>query len=190
MHRYGINVRHLGRVRARAKVPELRRAILVEMLSRVIKANLRTRWRQLMEKHPGAEEESYKHTTAKYLNLVLGQSDKSALYWQFELQPHIVTKYKEALTSYEQTIESTSHMRQDVDFLRSIFHRVCSLCGLKISPPILKKMNADRKWFLQKEPLPELHLRSFEHSSFSSLFFKGTVLTPNSDPFSLYQACD
>lgn len=40
--------------------------IMVEMIARVLKVNLRKRWRQQMEKFPASEMESFKHVTAKY----------------------------------------------------------------------------------------------------------------------------
>lgn len=67
LHRRGINLRHLGIVRQHAKLEEFRLVIMVEMIARVLKVNLRKRWRQQMEKFPASEMESFKHVTAKYV---------------------------------------------------------------------------------------------------------------------------
>lgn len=186
MHRKGLNIRYLGLIRSATKMPELKYVTFIEMTARLLKTNLRQRWRQLMQKEPSAEEESFKEVTAKYLNLVLGQNEKSSLYWQFELKPQLCAKFKGALSGTDLTIEGTNmwvrnilsivvslisnltfeslspqiNKRRDGNLLRLVFFRTCELCGIKVSPPIKKKIETDKNWFQQPYPIPKLHIRS------------------------------
>jgi hypothetical protein len=133
---------------------ELRKVILVEMISRVLKINLRKRWRQQMEKFPSSETESFKHVTAKYLNLSLGTSDKSSLYWAFELIPQLVNKFKEALSKSERT--DSRKMASDNHLKRFVLLRMSLLCGISFSPKFIEKLHQDPEWFNQERPVPEL----------------------------------
>jgi len=108
MHRKGLNIRCLGLIRSCTKMEEIKYVTFIEMLARLLKTNLRQHWRQLMQKEPSSEEESFKFVTAKYLNLVLGQGEKSSLYWQFDLKPQLSSKFKQALAPTELTIEVTN----------------------------------------------------------------------------------
>lgn len=155
LHRFGINLRYLGLVRQCATSDELRKVILVEMISRVLKINLRKRWRQQMEKFPSSETESFKHVTAKYMNLALGTSDKSSLYWAFELIPQLMNKFKDALTKSERT-DSSRKMASDNHLKRFVLLRMSLLCGISFSPKFLEKLHEDSEWFNQERPIPEL----------------------------------
>lgn len=156
MHRTGINIRHLGLVRQHAKSPELRQAIMVEMISRVLKVNLRKKWRQKMDKNPSAELESFKHVTAKYLNLALGTSDRGSLHWAFDLIPQLCAKFSGALTKEERSVQEGRSFFQNLGLRKLVTLRVATLCGIEFSAKFLAKIEEDQAWFYQESPIPEL----------------------------------
>eukprot|EP01122_Echinamoeba_exundans_P005431 TRINITY_DN15587_c0_g2_i1.p1 TRINITY_DN15587_c0_g2~~TRINITY_DN15587_c0_g2_i1.p1 ORF type:complete len:1160 (+),score=219.51 TRINITY_DN15587_c0_g2_i1:46-3525(+) len=157
MHRAGINIRHLGKLHSIASVKELKLAILVEMVTRCMKVNLRKRWRSHTIKYPSAEDESYKRVTVRYLNQVLGRSDKTSLYWTFELLPQVMQKFEDALTPEEQT-ELGKAASSDCILKMEISKRLEQLCGIEYSSKLADKFERDPEWFLQEFPIPELHV--------------------------------
>jgi tetratricopeptide (TPR) repeat protein len=151
------DIRHLGKLHSLASVKELKLAILVEMVTRCLKVNLRKRWRSHTIKYPSAEDESYKRVTVRYLNQVLGRSDKTSLYWTFELLPQVMAKFEDALTPEEQT-ELGKAASSDCIMKMEISKRLEQLCGIEYSTKLADKFERDPEWFLQEFPIPELHV--------------------------------
>lgn len=60
----------------------------------------------------------------KYLNLVLGNSEKSKLYWQFNLKRDLNDKYRYALSPEEFSIHTPL---RDTNLLIQLFKRVVDL---------------------------------------------------------------
>lgn len=94
VHRQGINMRHLGRLFVaitEEAVPELvkretcRALVMVEMLARCIKQDLRTRLRNRMKQKKLPLEEPYRKLVLDYLNLVFGNSALSDEYWDTKI---------------------------------------------------------------------------------------------------------
>jgi hypothetical protein len=160
LHRFGINIRHLGHVRQHATSNGLRKAILVEMIARVMKLHLRTRWRQQLEKFPTSEGSSARHAASKFLNLAFGISDKSLIYWTFELIPKLTDKFKNALTKLERSAMSRGEIERDLK--RHILLRLSLMTGISFSAKFVEKLYEDEDWFDQEQPVPELHISSVE----------------------------
>jgi len=95
IHEHGINVRYLGILRSHIQNKYIRRFILAEMISRVIKNTLREKMRDLSAAIAKKNQEiaskklrgtgegleigdtQYKQVAVHYFNLVLGRSEKS-----------------------------------------------------------------------------------------------------------------
>lgn len=154
------DIRYLGHVRQRATSIGLRKAILVEMIARVMKLHLRTRWRQQLEKYPSSEGSSARHAASKFLNLAFGSTDKSAIYWTFELIPTLVEKFKNALTKHERASVSRGGIVRGLK--RFILLRVSAMSGITFSQKFLEKIVEDEDWFDQEQPVPELHISGVE----------------------------
>lgn len=132
LHREGINVRHLGRVRTKVTSEKWRNALLIEILTRVIKNTIREKLRSQMEqlKHPGLVP--YRQAILEYLNLVFGQSPSSTIYWCTELLEKIELLYEDTLFIEKQ--QDTIHeLKGSVDLL-ALFTALRRLTGLVFSP--------------------------------------------------------
>lgn len=155
MHREGINLRYMGKIRKEAKSKELKRVILVEMIARVLKNTLRRKWRNLVKKNPECGEESYKHVTAKFLNRALGESNESFIYWQFYVKPAIVAKFADGLSHKELSIEAEL---RETELLKNILLRVLEMCCIVISAPLHERISKDSSWLKQPEPIRALDI--------------------------------
>jgi hypothetical protein len=72
LHRAGINVRHLGRVRALLESERMKQLILTEMTCRVIKNLIRHELRTLMEAIKYLSSEQVKEVIVKHINRAIG----------------------------------------------------------------------------------------------------------------------
>eukprot|EP01125_Pyxidicula_operculata_P011059 TRINITY_DN3612_c0_g1_i10.p1 TRINITY_DN3612_c0_g1~~TRINITY_DN3612_c0_g1_i10.p1 ORF type:complete len:1231 (+),score=183.36 TRINITY_DN3612_c0_g1_i10:494-3694(+) len=180
LHREGINIRHLGLVRSHVKNPEIRQLILIEMIARLVKNVLRKKWRDQMKKQPSASEEPCKKVAVKYLNLVLGNDERSKLYWQFELKQQLCEKFLGALENHELTARCTL---QDPDLLIALFTRVQELLRIQLTPPA-KQFSLARLWYQRPNPLGEMDIVTIKeviHTSNIVSFVEGLLLLNYSD---------
>lgn len=72
MHRLGINVRHLGQVRAYCKSPHAKKMILLEMVVRVIKDHINQKMRETVQIERGLSQEPFIEVVVDTFNLILG----------------------------------------------------------------------------------------------------------------------
>lgn len=159
MHREGLNLRYMGRIRKISTNKDLRKVLLVEMISRVLKNTLKKKWRNLMKKNPKCEEESYKLITAKFLNIALGSSNESSIYWQFHVKPELIQKFPDGLTSKEMNIDGNV---RDLDNIKYVFYRVLRMCQINLSPPLYERIMNDPSWLLQPKPIRALDIISID----------------------------
>lgn len=155
LHREGINIRHLGRVRAKVVTKRWRDALLVEILGRVIKNVIREKLRLQMEtlKHPGLVP--YLQTILEYLNLVFGNSAASTTYWSTTFVEKIDTLYEEALYHEKQT--TVTDLKERVDLL-ALFTCLRRLTGMVFSPHCI---SIGPQFFTVPAPFQETDLLSF-----------------------------
>jgi hypothetical protein len=97
MHREGINVRHLGRVRVLISSTGIRRVLLIEMIARVAKDTLRRLLRRKMRKVKIPSEDPYRRVVLNYLNTLLHREPHSDHYWKYALKRQIQSKFTQAL---------------------------------------------------------------------------------------------
>lgn len=117
LHTAGLNIRYLGKVRILTEKEETKHLLLVECISRVFKSN----WRSLLRKvcrsicYPG--DEPYRRATKevnlfsdctlphKFLNIIIGKSSKSHIYWNVYLKQSLMQKFSNVLSPEEQNAD-------------------------------------------------------------------------------------
>lgn len=155
LHREGINIRHLGKIRAKVQTQRWREALLIEILARVIKnvirENLRLQMKEL--KHPGLVP--YRKAILDYLNLVLGNSPSSAIYWRTVFLEKIEALYEEAL--HHERSGNVIHLKNSVD-LPVLFAAIRRLTGIVFSPHCI---SSGYQFFNAPAPFQDTDLLSF-----------------------------
>ena len=101
LHQAGINIRLLGVLRSHVTTPALREVLLVEMLARVLKGDMRRRWREKMASYKYISEGVYRRCSIDFVNLVFCRSAHSTRYWQQHIKRQISEKFHHALMSEE-----------------------------------------------------------------------------------------
>jgi hypothetical protein len=76
-------------VRRRVKMAEFRYVMLIEIVARVLKNNIRLRLRERMKKLKKPLEEPYRRLVINYMNLVFGNSENSEKYWNLCIKDDI-----------------------------------------------------------------------------------------------------
>eukprot|EP01119_Soliformovum_irregulare_P020731 TRINITY_DN6771_c0_g1_i1.p1 TRINITY_DN6771_c0_g1~~TRINITY_DN6771_c0_g1_i1.p1 ORF type:complete len:1301 (+),score=414.07 TRINITY_DN6771_c0_g1_i1:81-3983(+) len=132
MHREGINVRHMGKVRSHTKEPIIRRMLLLEMVCRTIKNCLRSRLRTKMEEIKVPAEEAYKQVVVDYFNLIIGSENTDGnRFWNLEIKNLMLFQFgKNSISAEEDSFPRLIHQEKD---LLQMFKRVQQLTGVRIS---------------------------------------------------------
>lgn len=89
LHSKGINCRYLGIIRQHLACKEAKTRVLIEILARVIKNNLRLKLRIKMKQLKKALEEPYRRLVINYMNLVFSNTEVSDRYWNTDLKDDI-----------------------------------------------------------------------------------------------------
>ena len=152
MHREGINIRHLGQIRAASNNHFIKRTLLLEMVVRVIKNQLRAKMREEMRNTAGLSQALFKKAVIDSFNLVLGTHVKrSRAYWE-QLRRDLCTKFyshftgRHGLTAAEET-GPIDAFRRSLSRVQDIFARVSQLVGVKLQKRTLKELQDDWKSF-------------------------------------------
>eukprot|EP00727_Mastigamoeba_balamuthi_P008686 m51a1_g444 hypothetical protein (1769) ;mRNA; r:86393-107549 len=102
MHRRGINMRFLGRVRAQSKDPKILGLLLVEMIARVLKSLLAAKLRKKHEEMGVvAVDQPYRTLCVDFFNLALGTSEPSDRFWDKTLVQALIAKFEYGLAPEE-----------------------------------------------------------------------------------------
>eukprot|EP01119_Soliformovum_irregulare_P021321 TRINITY_DN7074_c0_g1_i2.p1 TRINITY_DN7074_c0_g1~~TRINITY_DN7074_c0_g1_i2.p1 ORF type:complete len:833 (+),score=208.66 TRINITY_DN7074_c0_g1_i2:91-2589(+) len=139
IHRNGINCRYLGLVRKHTEDPESRIMILVNIVARVLKNNLRQKLRKKMTTLKKPLEEPYRRLVIKFLNVVFANTETSETYWRTSLKTDIRKNFLLALTNEESEIDYPLKPRLpsgeiDANFLSCVLRRFEKLVGMRLSP--------------------------------------------------------
>ena len=96
-HGHGINMRLLGYVRRASRQPVVRALLLVEMLARTAKAEVRETLRKSMGKSTILPSGSgLRSCIVRHLNLLLGAGKSSREYWEIDLRKSLESKFEYA----------------------------------------------------------------------------------------------
>jgi hypothetical protein len=160
MHREGINVRHLGRIRALLSSTGIRRILLIEMIARVAKNTMHHLLRRKMRKVKIPSEDPYRRVVLKYLNTLLHQEPHSDHYWKKTLKRQIQLKFVQAFDPVrvgsridsQMTIEGESLNELDPDYdlkhnwsnddYIHLFLRLQEMTGVELTQRALDELHA------------------------------------------------
>eukprot|EP01116_Phalansterium_solitarium_P015791 TRINITY_DN3523_c0_g1_i5.p1 TRINITY_DN3523_c0_g1~~TRINITY_DN3523_c0_g1_i5.p1 ORF type:complete len:415 (+),score=117.56 TRINITY_DN3523_c0_g1_i5:261-1505(+) len=152
IHSRGINARYLGRIRAEIADADFRAIILVDIVARVIKNNLRTRLRAKMKQLKKPMEEPYRRLVVNYMNLIFGHTGQSDSYWSGTIRDDITRNFTQALTPLELSVAlfkprrvaaDAGHDQQasplDTNFLLLLLQRFVKMTGIAFSSRIMNE---------------------------------------------------
>lgn len=129
LHRHGINVRWIGKVRSITKTTGPRQALLYEMVFRVLKNRSRALLRQEIQNLPSDQD------VLQVMVAVLTQlCDAHGVFWTTELVPTMVWNYPEGLSDDEaiRFLENPQELLNQLD-RKQLFHRLCQQLGIRLS---------------------------------------------------------
>ena len=101
LHEAGINLRYLGNLRHEVKREDIKQMILVEMIARIIKHELRSKMKQQMRELKLPLEHSCREMVIAHLNLVFGKSPESEYHFNHSVKEHLLRNFEEALSDTE-----------------------------------------------------------------------------------------
>jgi len=132
VHRGGVNLRYLGLVRSHVRDVALRDRMMVEMVARVIKEQLRVKMREALADTVLPLEDPRRQAVVKHMNLVFGDSAVSRQFWSSTLKKRLIEKYEGALSADEATDEYD--MRSAMQHLMpALFKRLVAVAGLRFT---------------------------------------------------------
>ena len=123
LHRHGINVRFLGLVGRQVQNPNVIRAIASEMVARLVKVDVRRRWRNLLARGQSAPAAAALRVCQIY-NLLLRESPEAQKYWANVITVGVRKKFPGAIAVVQQ-----NEWRDIVD-LEVVADRLAFMCGI------------------------------------------------------------
>ena len=105
LHQAGINIRHLGLLRRAVTTASIRDFLLVEMLARVLKGDMRRRWRAKMATVKHISDSAYRRCSIDFVNLVFFRSPASSQYWRLDVRRQLREKFTRALSDEEEAAD-------------------------------------------------------------------------------------
>lgn len=107
LHWHGINIRHLGAVRAcvRTENATLRSLLLNLMVSRVLKNMSHHRLRMKMRELRYAGEVPYQQCLVTFMNLVFGTSAESLSFWNMHIKHALIYQFPDGLLAEEKEVD-------------------------------------------------------------------------------------
>ena len=120
LHQAGINIRLLGVLRSHVTTLALRDVLLVEMLARVLKSDMRRRWREKMATYKYISDGVYRRCSIDFVNLIFCRSEQSTRYWQQSIKRQMCEKFHHSLTAEE----SQSHFDLKASLLPMLDERL------------------------------------------------------------------
>ena len=187
IHRQGINVRYTGVLRKNISELDCRTFLLVEvcvfyfsiscnnvimipphfqMSARIVKNKLRKLLRKKMKELKVPLEEPYRRLIISYLNLVLGDSEASEEYWNYNIKKAIQKTFEQGMSEQESSVahslkSSLSNFSNDkVDGKLLLFLRLQKMTGLRFTTRINEEFtNNPNNWAPRgAQPLDETDL--------------------------------
>jgi hypothetical protein len=143
IHREGINVRYLGKLRNCVTSEKWREIILTEMISRICKNLLRHKLRQ---KVLDLKIDQHKKLICDFLNKILGFGsfqDKSKKFWTQLSTNHLSQTFPNAL---DQSPSDPMLLKAQTN-LFAVIQRICELCDIDLTPQALSQMKSNLQTF-------------------------------------------
>eukprot|EP01094_Clydonella_sp_ATCC50884_P028131 TRINITY_DN834_c1_g2_i1.p1 TRINITY_DN834_c1_g2~~TRINITY_DN834_c1_g2_i1.p1 ORF type:complete len:608 (-),score=212.39 TRINITY_DN834_c1_g2_i1:186-1817(-) len=158
LHTHGINVRYLGLVytflnkeKESISRNNCRALLLVEMIGRVLKNDLRTRMRQQMQSLRKPLEQPYRRLVLNYLNLVFGSAPSSSRYWDTKLKNDLVKKFnglrlRQGSLKFKEVTEFLISNSPGLvhDWRWVLLSRLARMLGLRMDTGIMEQLSTNR----------------------------------------------
>ncbi|CAM9462148.1 unnamed protein product [Pylaiella littoralis] len=137
LHRHGVNIRHLGKVRGHVSEEEpsvLRNMMLTEMVARTLKNILRSFQRKWMKAERSTSEQGMRRLVVNFLNLVTGAHVNSASFWKEQVLLGVLQRFGlEALTFLERKHFWNSCIQNKPDVLKQCVFKLTEMQGLVLT---------------------------------------------------------
>ncbi|KAM9987697.1 hypothetical protein ACTFIZ_003048 [Dictyostelium cf. discoideum] len=160
-HKYGINHRHLGRIRSLITNKSLRKSILNEMVARVFRNQIKEDQRIQLTGQSVSSEEKCVHIIVSFLNRIIGNDRFDTLkdFWTISIKTLILKKYSNGLSCLngglsDEELDTKFDLLDSID-LYQVLLKFQNKSGIKLSSrvkSILKKASTST----QKIRLPVL----------------------------------
>jgi hypothetical protein len=103
VHKRGVNMRHIGRIRALATSPDVKKLLLSEMAARVLKNELNQRLRKQVELLKVPLSQPYRATALAFLREFLctsgkAESEATTHFWSVKIKPWLVDSFPTGLS--------------------------------------------------------------------------------------------
>eukprot|EP01113_Clastostelium_recurvatum_P033474 TRINITY_DN4421_c0_g2_i3.p1 TRINITY_DN4421_c0_g2~~TRINITY_DN4421_c0_g2_i3.p1 ORF type:complete len:1863 (-),score=406.47 TRINITY_DN4421_c0_g2_i3:80-5668(-) len=127
MHDAGLNMRHLGMLRARLVSEKLRQLALTEMVARAVT--------RLMQPHmrEARDMQEVKQIVAGYFGLVFGEGECSDQFWRAHVVPSTI-KFFPGGVGPDEAEKAPCPLRDGTDPTH-LMHRLCARLGVTCTPP-------------------------------------------------------
>jgi len=137
VHKAGINLRHLGRIRRAAKVEGVRVLILTACVARVMKHTFRSMMRTEMQRSQIPSDEPFKALACRYLGMVLNgfqgderrTSRRARRFWRTTVKAELKRRFRHILLSHE--------AKPDFDLRRCVQYKLLMYMFLKLTGVVL-----------------------------------------------------
>lgn len=132
VHRAGINLRHMGRIRANLKTPELKRVFMLEMVARSLKNRLRSEMRKLSS----SNDSQFTNLVLGFFGLIFASSTTpdtgsgTYIFWNTQLKLDVNNYFQFSLDSEER--KRTYDLRTSID-MGMLFVKLQQLAGIKFA---------------------------------------------------------
>jgi len=138
VHKAGLNVRHLGRVRAASQHVGLRALILSVCVARVMNQQLKAQMRELMRSLSLPSDEPFKGLCCRYLSMVMRgfpgdesyDNKQSRFWWTTELKRELENRFAHALN--EEELDPMFDLRKVVSY-KVVMQAFLEQSGLKVT---------------------------------------------------------
>eukprot|EP00029_Vermamoeba_vermiformis_P012721 TRINITY_DN765_c0_g1_i1.p1 TRINITY_DN765_c0_g1~~TRINITY_DN765_c0_g1_i1.p1 ORF type:complete len:2045 (-),score=399.74 TRINITY_DN765_c0_g1_i1:745-6357(-) len=133
LHKYGINLRHVGLIRSLSQSKYIADQALVEMITRIAKNYVRNRVRT-------SKAEDSKEIIVNHFNLLLGNGEASDFFWRFAIKTQIEAKFSKsslALNLSERKFEF--NLRDTINKL-ALFQVLQEKIGVRFKEEVLEKL--------------------------------------------------
>lgn len=139
LHRRGINLRHLGLVRASVTNLKVRKALLLEMVARSLKNDLNGILRQAVTANKLPSNSPYKVAIVNFLNLVISDSPT---FWTTHIKQLLEEYYPGGLTAVEANRTYSLHADLLSPTAEPLFSRLQKLTGVTLTPQVMSQLDA------------------------------------------------
>ena len=160
-HRAGINVRYFGEV---VRVMGTRRnfydLLLMNMLARIVKNEMRLLLRKEIERIKVCTDEPYRILVTDYLNVVFGNTKESERHWTEEITWRMSAKFNLSKSNWKffpEDLKKYVFVEESSLFNKKLylFENVVQMSGLQVSSSVLTPMRENPAFWSQRRPFDD-----------------------------------